>query len=307
MLRFVLRRFASAVPTLFVVVTISFFLMRFAPGGPFNMERPLPPQILENMKRAYHLDDSLWQQYLNYLVNLLHGDFGPSYIYRDFSVRELMLQNLPYSLTLGSFALLIAVIGGVGLGTFAALRQNSFVDVLVMSFANLGITVPNFVVGPVLTLILALTFSLLPAGGWGDGSPKFLILPIITLALPELAVFARLMRGSMLEALGADHIRTARAYGLPPRVLVVGHAMRAGILPVITYLGPAAAQLLTGSAVVETIFSIPGVGRFFVKGALDRDYTLVMATVVLVSIFIVLFNLLVDLLYAFLDPRVQHD
>lgn len=307
MLRFVLKRFASAVPTLFVVITISFFLMRLAPGGPFNLERPLPPQIMENMMRVYHLDEPLWQQYLNYMSNLLRGDFGPSYIYRDFTVRELMLQNLPYSLKLGSFALLIAVAGGVLLGTIAALRQNSFIDVLIMGVANFGVTVPNFVVGPVLTLILALTFSLLPAGGWGDGSARYLLLPVITLALPEVAVFARLMRGSMLEALHADHIRTARAYGLPNRVLVVAHAMRAGILPVVTYLGPAAAQLLTGSAVVETIFTIPGVGQFFVKGALDRDYTLVMATVVLVSVFIVLFNLVVDLLYAFLDPRVRHD
>lgn len=307
MFRFVLKRFASAVPTLFVVITISFFLMRLAPGGPFNLERPLPPQIMENMKRVYHLDDPLWQQYLTYMGNLLRGDFGPSYIYRDFTVRELMLQNLPYSLKLGSIALLIAVLGGVLLGTIAALRQNSLIDVMIMAVANFGVTAPNFVVGPVLTLILALTFSLLPAGGWGDGSIHFLLLPVITLALPEVAVFARLMRGSMLEALWADHIRTARAYGLPNRVLVVAHAMRAGILPVITYLGPAAAQLLTGSAVVETIFTIPGVGQFFVKGALDRDYTLVMATVVLVSVFIVIFNLVVDLLYAFLDPRVRHD
>ncbi|WP_448953540.1 oligopeptide ABC transporter permease OppB [Labrys neptuniae] len=307
MFRFVLKRFASAVPTLFVVITISFFLMRLAPGGPFNLERPLPPQIMENMKRVYHLDDPLWQQYLTYMGNLLRGDFGPSYIYRDFTVRELMLQNLPYSLKLGSIALLIAVLGGVLLGTIAALRQNSLIDVMIMAVANFGVTAPNFVVGPVLTLILALTFSLLPAGGWGDGSIHFLLLPVITLALPEVAVFARLMRGSMLEALRADHIRTARAYGLPNRVLVVAHAMRAGILPVITYLGPAAAQLLTGSAVVETIFTIPGVGQFFVKGALDRDYTLVMATVVLVSVFIVIFNLVVDLLYAFLDPRVRHD
>ncbi|MDQ0475410.1 oligopeptide ABC transporter permease OppB [Labrys wisconsinensis] len=307
MLRFVLRRLLSAVPTLFVVVTLSFFLMRFAPGGPFNMERPLPPQIMANMIRVYHLDDPLWRQYLTYLGNVLHGDFGPSYIYRDFTILQLMGQSLPYSLTLGALALLIAVVGGVGLGTVAALRQNSAVDVAVMSIANIGITVPNFVVGPVLALIFAVLLGWLPAGGWGDGSPRFLVMPMIALALPELAVFARLMRGAMLEALRADHIRTARAYGLPARVTVVGHAMRAALLPVVTYLAPSAAQLLTGSVVIETIFGIPGVGRYFVLGALNRDYTLVMATVVLISVFIVVFNLIVDLLYALLDPRVRYD
>ncbi|WP_413992642.1 oligopeptide ABC transporter permease OppB [Labrys okinawensis] len=307
MLRFILRRFASAVPTLFLVITISFFLMRFAPGGPFNMERPLPPQILENMNRAYHLDEPLWQQYLRYMANVVQGDFGPSYIYRDFTILELMKQSLPYSLTLGSFALLIAVGGGLTMGTIAALRQNSIIDVLVMSVANIGITVPNFVVGPVLALIFAVMLGWLPGGGWGDGSPRFLVLPMIALALPEMAVFARLMRGSMLESLRTDHIRTARAYGLPSRVLVFAHAMRAGLLPCITYLAPAAAQLLTGSAVVETIFGIPGVGRYFVTGALNRDYTLVMATVVLVSVFIIAFNLAVDLIYALLDPRVRYD
>jgi oligopeptide transport system permease protein len=307
MLRFVLHRLASAVPTLFAVVTFSFFLMRFAPGGPFSLERPLPPQIMANMMEVYHLNDPLWLQYLNYLRNLAVGDFGPSYIYRDFTIRQLMAQSLPYSLELGSLALLIAVVGGVALGVIAALRQNSIVDVLVMSVANVGITVPNFVVGPVLALIFAVFLGWLPAGGWGDGSPRFLLMPMIALALPELAVFARLMRGSMLEALRADHIRTARAYGLPARVLVVTHAMRAALVPVVTYLAPAAAQLLTGSVVVETIFGIPGVGRYFVLGALNRDYTLVMATVVLISVFIVVFNLIVDLIYAALDPRVRYD
>ncbi|RFB80267.1 oligopeptide ABC transporter permease OppB [Methylovirgula sp. 4M-Z18] len=307
MFRFVLRRFLSAVPTLFVVITVSFFLMRFAPGGPFNMERPLPPQIMENMQRAYHLDDPLWLQYLHYISNVVQGDFGPSYIYRDFTIIQLMKQSLPYSLTLGSLALSIAVFGGLALGTIAALRQNSLIDVAVMSLANIGITIPNFVVGPVLALIFAVILGWLPAGGWGDGSPRFLVMPMIALALPEMAVFARLMRGSMLEALRADHMRTARAYGLPGRVLVFTHAMRAGLLPCVTYLAPAAAQLLTGSVVVETIFGIPGVGRYFVQSALDRDYTLVMATVVLVSVFIVVFNLIVDLVYALLDPRVRYD
>ena len=307
MFRFILIRLASAVPTLFAVITVSFFLIRFAPGGPFNMERPLPPQIMENINRVYHLDDPLWQQYLTYIQNIVRGDFGPSYVYRDFSIAQLMMQSLPYSLELGSWALLIAVVGGVGLGVVAALHQNSIIDVVVMGFGNIGITIPNFVVGPILALVFSVFLRWLPGGGWGDGSPRFLLLPIIALALPELAVFARLTRGSMLEALHADHIRTARAYGLPPRVVVVAHAMRAAMLPVVTYLAPATAQLLTGSAVVESIFGIPGVGRYFVQGALNRDYTLVMATVVLISLFIIVFNLIVDLVYAVLDPRVRYD
>ncbi|MDO9415202.1 oligopeptide ABC transporter permease OppB [Pararhizobium sp.] len=307
MLSFVLRRLASAVPTLFIVVTISFFLMRFAPGGPFNLERPLPPATMENLMRTYQLDQPLWWQYVTYISNAVTGDFGPSYIYKDNSVAELMGKGLPYSLELGFYALLVALIGGVLAGTIAALRQNSVLDFLIMSVSTVGVTVPNFVVGPVLTLVFAITLAWLPAGGWGDGSIRFLILPMIALALPQLAVFARLTRGSMIEALHTDHIRTARAYGLPARTVVITHAMRAAMLPVVSYLAPCAAALLTGSAVVETIFTIPGVGRYFVLGAINRDYTLVMGTVILVAIFVIVFNLAVDILYGLLDPRVRHD
>src|SRR6218665_1267671 len=307
MISFVLRRLASAVPTLFIVVTISFFLMRFAPGGPFNLERPLPPQTMENLMRTYQLDQPLWRQYLTYIGNAVTGDFGPSYIYKDNSVAELIGKGLPYSMELGFYALLLALVGGVIVGTIAALRQNSALDFAVMSVATVGVTVPNFVVGPVLTLIFAITLAWLPAGGWGDGSLRFLILPMIALALPQLAVFARLTRGSMIEALRTHHIPTPRAYGLPARSVVVVHAMRGAMLPIVSYLAPCAAALLTGSAVVETIFTIPGVGRYFVLGALNRDYTLVMGTVVLIAIFVIVFNLLVDLLYGLLDPRVRHD
>ncbi|MCV9966262.1 oligopeptide ABC transporter permease OppB [Pararhizobium sp. BT-229] len=307
MISFVLRRLASAVPTLFIVVTISFFLMRFAPGGPFNLERPLPPQTMANLMATYHLDQPLWNQYLAYISNAVTGDFGPSYIYKDNTVAELIGKGLPYSMELGFYALLLALVGGVLAGTIAALRQNSVLDFLIMSVSTVGVTVPNFVVGPVLTLIFAITLAWLPAGSWGDGSFRFLILPMIALALPQLAVFARLTRGSMIEALHTDHIRTARAYGLPSRTVVVTHAMRAAMLPVVSYLAPAAAALLTGSAVVETIFTIPGVGRYFVLGAINRDYTLVMGTVVLIAIFVIVFNLLVDILYGLLDPRVRHD
>lgn len=307
MISFILRRLASAVPTLFIVVTISFFLMRFAPGGPFNLERPLPPSTMENLMRTYHLDQPLWRQYVHYLSNAVTGDFGPSYIYHDNNVAQLIGKGLPYSMELGFYALLLAVVGGVVTGTIAALKQNSFLDFAVMSVSTIGVTVPNFVVGPVLTLIFAIILAWLPAGGWGDGSLRFLILPMIALALPQLAVFARLTRGSMIEALHTDHIRTAKAYGLPSRAVVVTHAMRGAMLPVVSYLAPCAAALLTGSAVVETIFTIPGVGRYFVLGAINRDYTLVMGTVILIAIFVILFNLLVDILYGLLDPRVRHD
>ena len=257
--------------------------------------------------RTYQLDQPLWRQYAHYLGNAVKGDFGPSYIYKDNTVAELIGKGLPYSMELGFYALLLALVGGVIVGTIAALRQNSVLDFAVMSVATVGVTVPNFVVGPVLTLIFAITLAWLPAGGWGDGSLRFLILPMIALALPQLAVFARLTRGSMIEALRTDHIRTARAYGLPAKSVVVVHAMRGAMLPIVSYLAPCAAALLTGSAVVETIFTIPGVGRYFVLGAINRDYTLVMGTVVLIAIFVIVFNLLVDILYGLLDPRVRHD
>lgn len=307
MLRFALRRLMSAVPTLFIVVTLSFFLMRIAPGGPFNLERPLEPQVLENLKRAFLLDQPLVVQYGHYLWNLVHGDLGPSFVYRDFTVAELIGKSLPYSMTLGAFALLIAVVGGIALGSYAALRQNSAVDYLVMSFASFGITIPNFVLAPILSFVFAVVLRWLPAGGWGDGGFTNLVLPVISLALPQLAVFARITRGSMIETLRADHIRTARAYGLPTHIVVIVHAMRAALVPAVSYLGPVAAAVLTGSVVVETVFSLPGVGRYFVLGALNRDYTLVMGTVVLISVFIVVFNLIVDILYAVLDPRVRYE
>ncbi|WP_237155118.1 oligopeptide ABC transporter permease OppB [Oryzibacter oryziterrae] len=307
MFRFAFRRFLSAVPTLFIVVTLSFFMMRIAPGGPFHLERPLPPQVFENLNRAFFLDQPLIVQYGHYLWNLMHGDFGPSFIYRDFTVAELIGNSLPYSMTLGFWALLIGVGGGVFVGSLAALKQNSLIDYMVMSVANIGITVPNFVFAPLMSLVFAVVLGWLPAGGWDDGGFRNLVLPVISLALPQFAVFARITRGSMIETLRADHIRTARAYGLPSRTIVIVHALRAALMPVISYLGPTAAGVLTGSVVVETVFSLPGVGRYFVLGALNRDYTLVMGTVVLISIFIIVFNLIVDLLYAVLDPRVRYE
>lgn len=307
MLRYAIRRLLSAIPTLFIIITVAFFLIRIAPGGPFDLERPLEAKVMENLRKIYHLDKPLWEQYLIYLKNVLQGDLGPSFFFRDFSVSELFAAGLPISIQLGGMALALAVLVGCTLGTLAALRQNKGVDYAVMATATAGVTIPNFVVAPVLTLIFGVGLGLLPVGGWGDGKLTHKILPVITLALPQIAVVARLTRGSMIEALRSNHVRTARANGLSSFTIVVVHALRGAVLPVVSYLGPAAAALLTGSVVVETIFGIPGVGRYFVQGALNRDYTLVMGTVIIISVFVVVFNLIVDLLYAVLDPRVRYD
>lgn len=307
MLRYVLRRLIGAIPTLFLIVTISFFLIRVAPGGPFDLERPLEAKVMENLQRIYQLDKPLWQQYLIYLGNIARGDLGPSFYFRDFSVGELFRQGLPISIQLGAMALGLALFAGTMLGTIAAIRQNKPTDYAVMVVATAGITIPNFVVAPLLTLLLAIHFDWLPAGGWGEGAWDHKLLPVVTLALPQIAVIARLTRGAMIEALRSNHIRTARAYGLPGHVVVGVHALRSAILPVVSYAGPAAAALLTGSVVVETIFGIPGIGRHFVQAALNRDYTLVMGTVIVIACFIVVFNLIVDIVYAWLDPRVRFD
>ena len=307
MLGYVLRRLLSAIPTIFIIVTIAFFMMRLAPGGPFDLERPLDPLIMENINRAYNLDKPIWQQYLLYLGNLAQGDLGPSFTRRDFSVMDLFRTGLPVSIQLGSMALSLALVIGTMLGALAALRQNSWVDYMVVGTATLGITIPPFVIAPVLSLVFGVMLGWLPAGGWGGGQFRYLILPVATLALPQIAIIARLTRGATIEALRSNHVRTARAYGLPARIVVGTHALRAAMLPVVSYLGPTAAALLTGSVVVETIFGIPGIGRYFVQGALGRDYTLVMGTVIVIAVFVIVFNLIVDILYAWLDPRVRYD
>ncbi|MEM8552745.1 MAG: ABC transporter permease subunit [Pseudomonadota bacterium] len=307
MIRYAVRRLLGAVPTIFVIITLAFFLMRVAPGGPFDAERTLEPQVMANLQAAFGLDLPLWQQYLRYLTNLAQGDLGPSFVYRDFAVQDLLAVGLPVSVQLGAAALAVALLAGGILGVIAALNQNSLVDYLVIAVATFGITVPNFVVAPLLSLVFGVWLDVLPAGGWQDFSLAHMALPVATLALPQVAVVARLIRGAMLEALRSDHVRTARAYGLPLRLVVGVHALRAAVLPAVSYLGPAAAALLTGSVVVESIFGIPGIGRYFVQGALNRDYTLVMGTVVVIAVFIVVFNLIVDLIYAALDPRVRYD
>jgi oligopeptide transport system permease protein len=307
MLTYVTRRLFTAIPTLFVIVTLSFFLIRIAPGGPFNQEHGLSPEVKANLEHAYGLEDPLWWQYFHYLGNLLHGDFGPSYNLPDFTVRELFAEGLPISAQLGTSALILALIVGGTLGIVAALNQNRLTDYAVIATATAGSTIPTFVVAPVIQLLFGLTWMLLPIGGWGDGGLLNKIGPVLTLSLPQIAIVARLMRGSMIESLRSHHIRTARALGLSDWSVVVRHALRGAILPSVSYAGPAAAALLTGSVIVETIFQIPGVGRYFVDAALNRDYTLVMGTVVVIAIFTIVFNLIVDLLYAVVDPRVRYD
>jgi oligopeptide transport system permease protein len=306
MLLFILRRFLSAIPTLFLIVTIAFFLIRVAPGGPFDLEQPLEAKVMENLRRIYQLDRPLQEQYLLYLGALARGDFGPSYFFRDFTIAELFASGLPVSMTLGGLALLVAVLVGGALGTVAAFRQNSAVDYAVVGLGTFGLTIPNFVVAPVLQIVFGLTLAWLPVGGWEGGAARNVILPVVVLALPQIAVIARMIRASMIETLRSNHIRTLRSLGLPTSVVVL-HALRGAALPVVSYLGPAAAALLTGSVVVESIFGLPGVGRYFVEGALNRDYTLVMGTVVLVAVFVLLFNLVVDVLYALIDPRVRYE
>ncbi|HRD75453.1 MAG TPA: ABC transporter permease subunit [Hyphomicrobiaceae bacterium] len=305
MLAYVLRRLLTAIPTLFIVVTISFFLIRVAPGGPFDLEQPLEAKVMENLRRIYQLDRPLIEQYGRYLAALLRGDFGPSFYYRDFTIAELLRRGLPVSMLLGALALALALVIGTALGALAAFRQNGLADYAVMSLATLGLTVPGFVVAPLLQIVFGLMLAWLPVGGWNDGAVRNLVLPVLVLALPQVAIIARLTRATMIETLRSNPIRTLRATGLPPRLVALS-AIRASALPVVSYLGPAAAALLTGSVVVETIFGLPGVGRYFVEGALNRDYTLVMATVVLVAVFVITFNLIVDILYAVIDPRVRY-
>jgi oligopeptide transport system permease protein len=305
-LRHATIRLLGLIPTLLVLITIAFFLIRVAPGGPFDSEKVLPPEIRANLDAKYHLDEPLVQQYFRYLGQIVSGDFGPSFQYKDWTVNELIARGFPVSATVGGLAMLLAFIVGTLIGVTAALRQNTAVDYSVMGVAMLGISIPNFVIAPLLILGLAIYAGWLPAGGW-DWSWQRMVLPVITLALPVIAYIARLTRGSMIEVLHSNYIRTARAKGLPERLVIRRHAFKPAILPVISYMGPATAALITGSVVIERIYSIPGLGSYFVQGALNRDYTLVMGVVIFYGIVIIVLNFIVDLLYAWLNPRIRFD
>lgn len=306
MLHYVIKRLLGALPTLLVIITLAFFLIRLAPGGPFDTERAMPPEIAANIERAYHLDKPLPVQYGYYLFNVLQGDFGPSFKYKDHSVSSLIAEGFPVSLQLGVFAMLLALLVGIPAGMLAALHHNRALDHAVMAVSMTGITVPNFVMAPLLALVFGVFLHWLPVAGWDQGW-KSAVLPVMALALPQIAYAARLMRASVLETLSSPHIRTAVAKGLPLRLIVWRHVLKGALLPVLSWLGPATAAVITGSVVIEQIFGIPGIGRHFVQGALNRDYTLVMGVVIFYGALIILMNLLVDVVYGWLDPRVRYD
>jgi oligopeptide transport system permease protein len=311
MLSFVARRLLIAIPTLWAIITVCFFLMRLAPGGPFDGEAPVPPEILANLRAAYNLDQPITTQYVNYMADLLRGDFGPSFKYKDFSVNELIAQGFPVSAQNGLSAIILAILIGIPCGIWAALRQNSGIDYTVSGLSMTGIVVPGFVMAPVLILVFAIGFKdtpfQLPAGTWNDGAFQHRILPVFCLSLVYIAYLARITRASMIEALRQNYVRTARAKGLPFGQVVVRHALKTALVPVVTFLGPGIAFLLTGSMVIETIFQLPGIGRYFVQGALNRDYTLVMGVTILSASIIIVMNIIVDVLYGILDPRVRYE
>jgi len=303
---YTLRRLLVTIPTLLVVITVCYILVHAAPGGPFDSEKQVSEAVLANLNAKYHLDQPAWKQYLLYLNNVLHGDLGASFRYADWSVNDLVAAALPVSLAIGGLSLLISFILGVGMGIAAALRQNSIADYSVMLVGNLGSVFPSFVIGPVLVLVFALWLRWLPAGGWDDFAPAFMVMPIALLTFINVATIARVMRGSMLEVLHSNFIRTARAKGLPTRIVVLRHALKPALLPVISVLSPLAISSITAALVTETVFSLPGIGRLIVNGAGNRDYTLVLGLVVLITVIAVTLNLLVDLAYAALDPKIRY-
>lgn len=313
MFRFLIRRLLIAIPTMFLVVTLAFFMMRSAPGSPFVNERQMTPEVQKVVEKKYGFDRPLIEQYGRYLADVVRGDFGPSLKYRDKTVVSILAENFKVSLWLGLSAILLASVIGVSLGVLAALRQNRSIDYVTMGIAILGVCIPTFVTAPLLVLAFGSILGWLPLAGWrwetvaGIEFPAWrnMVLPVTVLALPQIAIISRLVRAGMIEVLRSNYVRTARARGLPESVVVRKHALRAAILPLVSYLGPACAGLLTGSLVVEKIFNLPGLGKFFVISALQRDYTVVMGMVIFYAALILVLNMIADLLYAALDPRVR--
>ena len=308
MIRFIIRRLVSLVPTLFLIVTFSFFIMKAAPGGPFSAERSVPPEVLANINKVYHLDEPLVKQYVRYLGDMLQGKLGPSFRYKDYTVNELIGNTLPNSLILGITSLCGALFFGLLVGLISAVKRNSFADYAAMSVAVIGISIPLFVIGPILMFIFAVKLKWLPTSGWITGRQglKTLVMPALALSLPYFAYIARLSRASILDVLRSDYIRTAYAKGLSYPTVLFKHALKGAMLPVISYLGPAFAGIITGSVVIEKIFLVPGLGTFFVQSALNRDYTLIMGTVIMYSIILIMMNFFVDILYAVIDPRISY-
>ncbi|WP_306754618.1 oligopeptide ABC transporter permease OppB [Paracoccus actinidiae] len=307
MFAYILRRLAMAVPTLLLLIVLSFLLMHLAPGGPFTQERALPPQVLANLNAKYGLDDPLWRQIWNYVWGIVvHFDFGPSFVYPDRTVNQLIADGFPVTLTYGSLAFLAAVLVGVTLGTVAAIRQNSWLDYLAVGISIGAQVLPNFVMAPLLVLTLTLWLGWLPGGGWSFSDPSFWIMPVIALSTSYMASIARITRSSMLEVLGSNHIRTARAKGMPDRRVILRHALRPAMLPVVSYLGPVFVSMITGSVVIDIYFSTGGIGKAFVDSALNRDYAVMMGVTILVGALTILFNLVVDILYAWIDPKIRY-
>jgi len=308
MTKYVIRRFLGLLPTLFIIITISFFIIRIAPGGPFSREKALPKQILENIQKKYHMDEPLIMQFGRYMLDILRGDLGPSYRYKDHDVNYYIWNSLPDSMVLGLISLFLALFLGITAGIVSSTRQNSWLDYSSMAVAIVGISIPLFVIGPVLMYIFSIKLGWLPTSGWimADGSWKTALMPVATLTLPYFAYFARLSRASILEVLRSDYVRTARAKGLSPSVIMFKHILKGALLPVVSFLGPAFANIVTGSIVVESIFRVPGLGIFFVQSAVNRDYTLIMGTVIVYSVILLLMNFLVDIVYGFMDPRISY-
>jgi oligopeptide transport system permease protein len=300
------RRALATLPTLLAVITVCYLLLHATPGGPFDSERKVSAAVLANLQAKYHLDEPLWQQYLYYLNNLVHGDLGASFRYADWSVNELVARALPVSLSIGGVSMLLAIVIGVGMGILAALKQNSWIDYLVMLLGNVGSAFPSFVIGPVLILVFAIWLRWLPAGGWDDFAVNYMVLPVALLTIINVSTIGRVMRGSLIEVLHSNFIRTAKAKGLPQRIVIMRHALKPALLPVVSVLGPLTISSITSALVTETVFSLPGLGKLIVNGAGNRDYTLVLGLVVLITVAAVLLNLLVDLAYAWLDPKIRY-
>jgi oligopeptide transport system permease protein len=306
MLRYATRRLLTAIPIALIAITVCFFILRLAPGGPFDGDRALPPITLANLRAHYNLDQPLWMQYLIYVGRLLQGDLGPSMVYNDFNVSQIIAIGLPFTLMLGFSAFVVATIVGLIAGALAAVNQNRWPDYMLVALVMVGLVIPNFLMGSLLQLVFGVYLKWLPAGGWRPGQFVNLILPITVLALPHAGRIARLMRGSMIEVLGTNFVRTARSKGLGDRLILARHAIKPALLPVVSYLGPGLSYLLTGSLVVEQIFALPGIGKYFITAALNRDYGLVLGTTILYLFIILALNLVVDVIYAWLDPKVRY-
>lgn len=308
MTKYIFRRLLGMIPTLLIIITLSFFIVRIAPGGPFDGERALPEAVKANIEAKYHLDEPVVQQYGRYLFDIVRGDLGPSYKYKDNDVNYYIFTSLPNSAVLGTIAILLALVFGILFGVLAALYQNTWIDYLTMGIAVIGISVPLFVIGPVLQLVFAMNLGWFPTSGWystGEGW-KTVVLPALSLSFAYFATIARLTRSSMLDTLRSDYIRTAKAKGMKNSTIIIKHAMKGAMLPVVSYLGPAFAGVITGSIVIEQVFRVPGIGKFFVQSSFNRDYTLIVGVVIVFSVILVIMNFIVDIVYALLDPRIAY-